>query len=107
PRARPEGDAVEAGLARFVARLTVRADRRVDQPRVERRQILVADAQARAAVERGVGDEDVDVADETMQELLAVRGAQVDRDAALGAVVDDPRIVVGARHIPRAADTID
>jgi hypothetical protein len=42
-----------------------------------------------------------------MEELLPVLGAQVDRHAALRAVVDDPRVVVLARGIAGAAHAVD
>ena len=107
PGAGPERDAIEAGLAGLLARLAVGGDRPIDQARVERRQVLVAHAQPRPRVQRRVGDEDVDVAHEPVEELLPVLRAQVDRHAALGAIVDDPRVVVRARRIAGAAHAVD
>ncbi len=93
-RSRPERRRIEAAAWRLLAPLTVRGDRRVDQPRVQGSEILPADAEPRARIERRVGDEHVGGPHEAMQDGPTLRAAEVERQPALGAVVDDPPIVV-------------
>src|SRR4030095_9597653 len=81
-------------------------DRGVDQARIQRGEVLVADAQPCWRVEGRVGDEHVDVAHQVMQERLPVLRAQVDGHAALATVVDDPRVVVGAGRVAGAAHAV-
>jgi hypothetical protein len=96
PGARPQRGGVEAALGRLLAVLAVGRHRRVDEPPVERREVLPADAQALARVQRRVGHEHVGAGDEPAQHVAPGGLAQVEGETALAPVVDDPAIVVRA-----------
>ncbi len=108
PGARPERRRVEAAAGGLLARFAVGGHRGVDEPRIEMVQVLPADAQALAGVERRIGHEHVGALDEPAQHLPALGLAQIQGQPALGAVVDDPAVVVRAlgHSRPRGAVAI-
>jgi hypothetical protein len=70
-RAGPIGVAIEAGLIGFLALFAVAGKRRVDQPVVCRRQMIVGDAEPRPHRGGIIGDEDVGLAGEPVQHSLS------------------------------------
>ena len=104
PRARPVGGGVEAGLLGLRPCLAIGRERRIDQPRVEVRDILVSRAKLAPHRERHVGDEDVGLLHQPAQHLVAALGFQVEREAALVAVIEDPGVV--AVHPRRAGPRV-
>ena len=99
-RARPIGVAVEAGLVGFLAFFAVAGERRIDQALVERREVVVGDAEPLAHRRRKIGDEDVGLGGKAMQHRLAFRLGEVEREAPLVAGFQHPREIVLAGGIP-------
>ncbi len=95
PGARPPRGRVKAGLVGLGAGFAIAGERGVDQALVERRQFLVGDGEAAAHRRRVVGDEHVGLGDEPAQHRLALRLAQIERQAALVAAVEHKAGVVG------------
>ena len=92
-RARPVGGGVEAGLVGLLALFAVGGERRIDQLRIARAEILVADLHAAAYRQRQVGDEHVGLVDQPVQHAKPLRRLQVERDAALVARAVHPGVV--------------
>ncbi len=101
PRARPIGVAVEAGLVGLLALFAVAGERRIDQPRIERRKLRPGDAEPAAHRRRKIGDEDVGFHGEPVQHRLAFRLREVERQAALVAGFQEPGEIVLAARIAR------
>src|SRR5262249_61570993 len=87
-RARPPGGRVKTGLVSPRPGVAIAAERGVDQPLVERRQIVVRDPEAAAHRRRVVGYEDIGAADQAAQHGLPRGEAEVERQAFLVAPVE-------------------
>ena len=88
PGARPPRGRIEARLVGLGPRFAVAAERGVDQPFVERRQIVVGDPEAAAHRRRVIRDEHIGLRDQPPQHGLARRLAEVERQALLVAPVE-------------------
>ena len=93
-RPSPPGRHVESRLGRLGTVLAVTRKRRVDQPVVQRRQRLIADAKLLANGSGIIGDEDICLRGETLDRDLALRFRHIDREAALVARTEHPRIIL-------------
>ncbi len=99
PGARPPCGRIEARLVGFGPGLAVAAERGIDQPLVERRQIIIGDCEAAAHRRRVVGDEHIGLRDEPAEHGLSRRHAQVERQTLLVAPVE---LEAGVALEPRA-----
>ena len=86
-------------LSRSGPSFTVCGERGVDQPLVVPRERLVTDSEPRARGERKIGDEDVGVEDKPVEDLPPRHGLEVQGEAPLVPVVDEPAVVDLARRI--------
>src|SRR5205085_12043111 len=77
---------VVPALRRVGAVLAERSDRRVDDPGVDRLQILVAEPEALHRPHAEIFGDDVDARHELLEELDPLRGLQLERDAELVAI---------------------
>jgi hypothetical protein len=100
-RAGPPDRGVETGPVALGAELAVGRERRVYQPAVQRHQVLGAHAQPFARREGDVGDEDVGLPDQRLQDRLRLRTPQVQRQALLVPRVEGPEIVDVVRRAPQ------
>ena len=95
----PIGGEVETGLACFGAGLAVAGEGGVDQPVVQRGKPFVVGSELLAHRQRLVGDENIGLLDEVVQDLLSGRRGEVECEATFVAVVQQPAvIVVRLRH---------
>ena len=88
PGTGPPRGRVEAGLVGFRAGFAVAGEGCIDQPLVERRQIVIGDAEATPHRRRVVGDEYIRIGDQPPQYSPARRRAQIEREAFLVAAVE-------------------
>ena len=105
--ARPERPHVVRGPVLLVAREAVAVDVRVDEPRVAGRHRLVVEPRPREGARASVGDEDVGAIDEVGGDRTSLLGGQVQRDAALVAVVElERRVDLQVRHRQDGAERV-
>ena len=88
--ARPEGDPVVAAAARVGTAASLARAAGVDQPRVDRAQVVPRDAQALARVVEEAGEEDVGARDQAIEQRAAVGRAR-DRCRCCACCVRDAR----------------
>jgi hypothetical protein len=82
-RAGPIGIAIEAGLVGLLALFAIAGERGIDQPIVERTELVISDAEPLPHRRRKIGDEDVGFRGKAAQHLLTFRLAEVEREALL------------------------
>jgi len=78
PGARPPRGGVEARLIGLRSGFAVAGERGIDQPHVERRQIVVGDPQPAAHRRRIIGNEDIGIPDEPTEHGLPRRQAEIE-----------------------------
>ncbi len=89
PGARPPGGRVEARLVGLRAGLAIAGERRIDQPFVQRTQILIGDAEPPPHRRRVVGDEHIGAPDQAIKDRASGSAAQIERQALLVARVEN------------------
>ena len=93
-RARPVADRVEARLVDLLARVAEAGAVRVDQARIDRLQLGPGEAEALERPRTMVGEEHVGALDQAAQDGARLGRLQVDRQAALAAVVGQEAVLV-------------
>src|SRR5262249_25837666 len=79
----PERHAVVPPASRVGPAPALTGAARVDQPRIDRAQVVPGDAQPLAGVVEEAGEEDVGAGDEPVEQGAALRMPEIDADAAL------------------------
>ena len=97
--ARPIGRRVVAGLFRVVAVFAVAGDGGVDQAVIRRREVLISEPEFPQRLGLIIRDENIGGGDQFEQYLVSLGIAEIERDAFLIAIVEDPAIIlIGHRH---------
>ena len=79
PLSRLDGEII-AGLVRARARAPIARDRAVDEARIERREVRVAEAESLERALFVILDEHIDLCRHLADDALAIRVLQIDRD---------------------------
>ena len=106
PGSRPKRRRVESGAPRFRSLLAESGDRRIDDPLIDRADIVIADVQTFAGRYRHIGNKHIGGLDEAFESRPPRLSFNVERNSPLVPIVDNVAVrILGKRRVAAPAMT--